>query len=98
MLLLWLRIRAQHTRVIDYPGNRWLNLPVLPRMFAVIVIHLQQIGLPAEAYVFSMVALYAGALAAEGMINLVTKLTCVRHKSKHEAACRVSPLDMPRVA
>eukprot|EP00752_Nemacystus_decipiens_P016241 g14521.t1 len=33
------------------------------------------IGLPAEAYVFSMVALYAGALAAEGMINLVTKLT-----------------------
>eukprot|EP00903_Cladosiphon_okamuranus_P008855 g8479.t1 len=33
------------------------------------------IGLPKEAYLFSMVALYAGALAAEGMINLVTKLT-----------------------
>ncbi|CAM9819320.1 unnamed protein product, partial [Ectocarpus fasciculatus] len=33
------------------------------------------IGLPADAYLFSMLALYAGALAAEGMINLITKFT-----------------------
>ncbi|CAM9511546.1 unnamed protein product, partial [Ectocarpus sp. 12 AP-2014] len=33
------------------------------------------IGLPADAYLFSMLALYVGALAAEGMINLITKFT-----------------------
>ncbi|CAN0102424.1 unnamed protein product [Pylaiella littoralis] len=33
------------------------------------------IGLPSDAYLFSMLALYVGALTAEGMINLITKLT-----------------------
>ncbi|CAM9299488.1 unnamed protein product, partial [Hapterophycus canaliculatus] len=33
------------------------------------------IGLPAGAYAFSMLALYVGSLAAEGMINLITKFT-----------------------
>ena len=36
---------------------------------------MDQIGLPAKAYLFSMLSLYIAALSAEGMINLVTKLT-----------------------
>lgn len=50
-------------------------IPMALRIRAVPVPLGWQVGLPARAYGFAVLAMYVAALTAEGMINLITKLT-----------------------